>query len=252
MRATGPRQKGSAGRHLQPASRGLSTLAARWAGPPSRVGSGGHPAGSRRDLASVSPGSEANHPDDKAAAPASSHRGRAGQGRHPWEPLPSSLRRPGGVPGHPWPGLPPPPTPSTSSLPGVSAKRRCSRREGWAGVCPESGGPGPQYPRLMLSRQAGHPGPGNCVFRKGPLWSSQWPSCTRRYSLPLAPTEPQRPAQLGRVPATDHLTTPRLKGAEQGSCSLSPQILPQASLPAGSGASHPGCWGCSLWLYLQE
>lgn len=43
-------------------------------------------------------------------------------------------------------------------------------------------------------------------------------------------TEPQRPAQLGRVPATDHLTTPRLRGAEQGSCSLHPQILPQASL----------------------
>lgn len=81
VRATGPRQKGGVGGHLQPASRGPSTLAARWAGPSTRVGSGGHPAGSRRDLASVSPGSEANHPDDKAAAPGSSHRGRAGQGR---------------------------------------------------------------------------------------------------------------------------------------------------------------------------
>ena len=72
-------------------------------------------------------------------------------------------------------------------------------------------------------------------------------------------TEPQRPAQLGRAPATDHLTTPRLRGAEQGSYSLSPQILPQASLECQTEiictifpvlSSTPGVWdkaGGAFW-----
>lgn len=82
---------------------------------------------------------------------------------------------------------------------------------------------------------------------------------TAPWSQRLTPTEPQRPAQLGRVPATDHLTTPRLKGAEQGSCSLSPQILPQASLECQTEiictifpvlSSTPGVWddvGGAFW-----
>ena len=56
------------------------------------------------------------------------------------------------------------------------------------------------------------------------------PAIVQEQAEDLLLTEPQRTAQLGRVPATDHLTTPRLRGAGQGSCSLHPQILPQASL----------------------
>lgn len=97
-----------------------------------------------QDLARVSPGSEANCPDNRAAAPGTSPRGKGGQGngqrllgvlRAPHLP---GLRRLGGAWEQPW--LPPPPICWGSGL-----TRRCGRRAGsaageaWA-VCVQSPG----------------------------------------------------------------------------------------------------------------